>query len=100
VVGSQLLQLLLKTSQDKRFVCEEADKALKAMVGSMTPLPLLKKIRVYVSHANLRIRAKAAISISNCVSKMVNLAIYDSLISSNLYMRSDANCGMVLMTGA
>lgn len=65
-----LLQLLLKTSQDKRFVCEEADKALKAMVGSMTPLPLLKKIRVYVSHANLRIRAKAAISISNCVSKM------------------------------
>ncbi|XP_050240038.1 uncharacterized protein LOC126689056 [Quercus robur] len=65
-----LLQLLLKASQDKRFVCEEADKALSAMVGSMTPLPLLNKLRVYVSHANFRIRAKAAISISNCVSKM------------------------------
>ncbi|KAH7858195.1 hypothetical protein Vadar_021149 [Vaccinium darrowii] len=65
-----LLQLLLKASQDKKFVCEEAEKALKAMVGSMAPLPLLQKLRVYVSHANLRIRAKAAISMSHCASKM------------------------------
>uniref|UniRef100_A0A5B7AX35 TOG domain-containing protein n=1 Tax=Davidia involucrata TaxID=16924 RepID=A0A5B7AX35_DAVIN len=65
-----LLQLLLKASQDKRFVCEEADRALKAMVQSMTPLPLLHKLRAYVGHANLRIRAKAAIFISHCVSKM------------------------------
>ncbi|KHN26554.1 TOG array regulator of axonemal microtubules protein 2-like [Glycine soja] len=65
-----LLQLLLKASQDKRFVCEEADRALGIMVGSMTPLPLLKKLRVYVSHKNLRVRAKAAVSLSNCVSKM------------------------------
>ncbi|KAF3456221.1 hypothetical protein FNV43_RR00871 [Rhamnella rubrinervis] len=65
-----LLQLLLKASQDKRFVCEEADKALNAMVGSLTPLTLLQKLRSYVSHTNPRVRAKAAISISNCVSKM------------------------------
>ncbi|KAK7303788.1 hypothetical protein RJT34_14705 [Clitoria ternatea] len=65
-----LLQLLLKASQDKRFVCEEADRALGSMVGSMTPLPLLKKLRAYVSHTNLRVRAKAAVSLSNCVSKM------------------------------
>ncbi|KAB5545351.1 hypothetical protein DKX38_013463 [Salix brachista] len=65
-----LLQLLLKASQDKKFVCEEADKALNAMVKSMTPLPLLNKLKPYVSHVNLRIRAKAAISISNFVSKM------------------------------
>ncbi|XP_027339435.1 TOG array regulator of axonemal microtubules protein 1-like [Abrus precatorius] len=65
-----LLQLLLKASQDKRFVCEEADRALGSMVGSMTPLPLLQKLRLYVSHTNLRVRAKAAISLSNCVSKM------------------------------
>ena len=73
VVGGQLLQLLLKASQDKKFVCEEADKALNAMVKSMTPLPLLNKLKPYVSHVNLRIRAKAAISISNFVSKMVKL---------------------------
>ncbi|XP_047155683.1 TOG array regulator of axonemal microtubules protein 2 isoform X2 [Vigna umbellata] len=65
-----LLQLLLKASQDKRFVCEEADRALSSMVSSMTPLPLLQKLRVYVSHKNLRVRAKAAVSLSNCVSKM------------------------------
>lgn len=65
-----LLQLLLKASQDKKFVCEEADKALKAMVESMTPLPLLHKLHTYVKHSNMRIRAKAAISISHCVSKM------------------------------
>ncbi|XP_060217798.1 uncharacterized protein LOC132645057 [Lycium barbarum] len=65
-----MLQLLLKASQDKKFVCEEADKALKTMVESMTPLSLLHKLHTYVKHSNMRIRAKAAISISHCVSKM------------------------------
>ncbi|OAY56004.1 uncharacterized protein LOC110612089 [Manihot esculenta] len=65
-----LLQLLLKASQDKRFVCEEADRALSAMVGSMTPLHLLHKLRAYVRHANLRVRAKVALCISNSISKM------------------------------
>ncbi|XVF62585.1 hypothetical protein PTKIN_Ptkin09bG0020200 [Pterospermum kingtungense] len=65
-----LLQLLLKASQDKKFVCEEADKSLTAMVKSIAPLPLLQKLRGYVNHGNLRVRAKAAVSISNSVSKM------------------------------
>ncbi|XP_057727008.1 uncharacterized protein LOC130942724 [Arachis stenosperma] len=72
-----LLQLLLKASQDKRFVCEEADKALGSMVDSMTPLPLFQKLGAYVSHANLRVRAKAAISLSKCVSKMEGLGEMD-----------------------
>uniref|UniRef100_M1A737 Clasp n=1 Tax=Solanum tuberosum TaxID=4113 RepID=M1A737_SOLTU len=70
-----ILQLLLKASQDKKFVCEEADKTLKAMVESMTPLPLFHKLHTYVKHSNMRIRAKAAISISHCVSKMVGFYI-------------------------
>ncbi|GAB2266016.1 hypothetical protein Dimus_001045 [Dionaea muscipula] len=65
-----LLQLLLKASQDKRFVCEEAEKSLHAMVHSVSPLPLLHKLKDCVRHTNLRVRAKAAISISNCVTKM------------------------------
>ncbi|XP_021290303.1 TOG array regulator of axonemal microtubules protein 1 [Herrania umbratica] len=65
-----LLQLLLKASQDKKFVCEEADRSLNAMVKSMAPLPLLQKLRGYVNHGNLRVRAKAAVSISNSVLKM------------------------------
>ncbi|KAL4272038.1 hypothetical protein GQ457_13G026780 [Hibiscus cannabinus] len=65
-----LLQLLLKASQDKKFVCEEADKSLTALVNSIAPLPLLQKLHRFVSHGNLRVRAKAAVSISNSVSKM------------------------------
>jgi len=72
-VVAQFLQLLLKASQGKRFVCEEADRALNAMVKSVTPLPLLNKLRPYVSHSNPRVRAKAAITISKSVSKMVKL---------------------------
>ncbi|CAI0626874.1 unnamed protein product [Linum tenue] len=67
---SWLLQLLLKSSQDKKFVCEEADRALSSMVKSMTSLPLLQKLKGYGSHHNLRVRAKAAVSISNAVAKM------------------------------
>ncbi|XP_072997307.1 uncharacterized protein [Typha latifolia] len=63
-----LLQLLLKASQDKRFVCEEAEKTLQTMAISLSPLPLLKKFQSYVNHTNLRVRAKAAVAISNCVS--------------------------------
>lgn len=65
-----LLQLLLKASQDKRFVCEEAEKATRAMAASMPPLPLLKKLKAYVHHANLRVRAKAAVAISHCAARM------------------------------
>ncbi|GMI72150.1 hypothetical protein like AT4G15830 [Hibiscus trionum] len=65
-----LLQLLLKASQDKKFVCEEADRSLKAMANSIAPLLLLKKLGGYVNHRNLRVRAKAAVSFSNSVSKM------------------------------
>ncbi|GMH18780.1 hypothetical protein Nepgr_020621 [Nepenthes gracilis] len=69
-VKIQLLQLLLKSSQDKRFVCEEADKALNSMVQHVSPIPLLRKLLACVSHSNLRVRAKAASSISNCLTKM------------------------------
>ncbi|XP_010440244.1 PREDICTED: crescerin-1-like [Camelina sativa] len=65
-----LLQLLMKASQDKKFVCEEADKALNTMVNSVARLPLLRKLQTYVRHSNPRVRAKAAVSTSNCVSKM------------------------------
>lgn len=84
-----LLQLLLKASQDKRFVCEEADKALKAMVGSMTPLPLLQKLRASVSHSNLRIRAKAAVSMSHCASKMGIGAIEEFGLVSLVQLAAD-----------
>ncbi|WOL16011.1 protein FAM179A-like [Canna indica] len=63
-----LLQLLLKASQDKKFVCEEAEKALEKMAISMSPLPLLRKLQCYANHANHRVRAKAAVAMSKCIS--------------------------------
>ncbi|WOL10332.1 protein FAM179A-like [Canna indica] len=65
-----LLQLLLKASQDKKFICEEAEKALEKMAVTMSPIPLLEKLQSYANHANLRVRAKAAVAMSKCVSKM------------------------------
>lgn len=52
-------------------MCEEAEKATRAMAASMAPLPLLKKLKAYVHHANLRVRAKAAVAISHCAARMV-----------------------------
>ncbi|XP_078435672.1 ARM repeat superfamily protein [Wolffia australiana] len=65
-----LLQLLLKASQDKKFVCEEAEKALREMASCLPPVPLMKKLQSYIKHSNLRVRAKAAIAMACCVAKM------------------------------
>jgi hypothetical protein len=67
----QLLQLLLKASQDKRFVCEEAERTLRGMTTSISPQPMLQKLQPYVNHRNPRVRAKAAMCMYNSVSRLV-----------------------------
>ncbi|ERN05906.1 hypothetical protein AMTRI_Chr10g6380 [Amborella trichopoda] len=62
-----LMQLLLKSSQDKRFVCEAAEKALTTMTISISPTLLLPKLQPHLKHRNPRIRAKA----SMCVCRSV-----------------------------
>ncbi|KAH8967041.1 hypothetical protein BDL97_03G057200 [Sphagnum fallax] len=65
-----LLQLLLKASQDKRFVCEEAERTLIGMTTSISPQPMLQKLQPYVSHRNPRVRAKAAVCVYKSVSRL------------------------------
>lgn len=65
-----LLQLLLKASQDKRFVCEEAEKSLEVMTTWMAPPSLLQKLQPYVKHFNPRVRAKACVCFYNSVSRL------------------------------
>ncbi|XP_010519352.1 PREDICTED: uncharacterized protein LOC104798841 [Tarenaya hassleriana] len=72
-IDDLMFQLLMKASQDKKFVCEEADRALNTMASSAAPLPLLCQLQRHVCHNNLCIRAKAAASLSNCISKMVSV---------------------------
>lgn len=55
-----LVQLLLKSSQDKRFVCEAAEKALIAMTTWVSPVLLLPKLQPCLKNRNPRIRAKAS----------------------------------------
>ncbi|PHU25553.1 hypothetical protein BC332_03885 [Capsicum chinense] len=59
-----LVQLLRKSSQDKRFVCEAAEKALISMTTWVSPVLLLPKLQPYLNNKNPRIRAKALMCIS------------------------------------
>lgn len=70
-----LLQLLLKASEDKRFVAEEGERALLALTSSLSPVPLLEKLKPYSVHKSPKVRAKAAVSISNCVSQLDSAGI-------------------------
>ncbi|XP_066363355.1 uncharacterized protein [Miscanthus floridulus] len=62
-----LVQLFLKASQDKRFVCEAAEAALISMTSWISPLLLLPRMQPYLKNRNPRIRAKASV----CFSKSV-----------------------------
>ncbi|KAK7266137.1 hypothetical protein RIF29_18777 [Crotalaria pallida] len=65
-----LVQLLLKASQDKRFVCEAAEKSLVAMTTWISPMSLLPKLQPYLKHKNPRIRAKASMCFSRSVPQL------------------------------
>ncbi|XP_050382729.1 uncharacterized protein LOC126799546 [Argentina anserina] len=65
-----LLQLLLKSSQDKRFVCEAAERALVAMTSWVSPSLLLPILQPYLKHKNPRIRAKASMCFCRSVPQL------------------------------
>lgn len=67
----QLVQLLLKSAQDKRFVCEAAERALISMTTWISPISLLPKLQPYLKHKNPRIRAKASMCFSRSVPRLV-----------------------------
>ncbi|GBG59366.1 hypothetical protein CBR_g38394 [Chara braunii] len=69
-VDSLLLQLLLKASQDKRFVCEEAEKTLFVMIESLAPAAILEKLISYAAHRNPRVRAKATVCVHNSAARL------------------------------
>ncbi|XP_043707719.1 uncharacterized protein LOC122657035 [Telopea speciosissima] len=65
-----LVQLLLKSSQDKRFVCDAAERALVAMTTWISPSLLLPKLQPYLRHKNPRIRAKASMCLCRSVPRL------------------------------
>eukprot|EP00250_Pteridium_aquilinum_P014549 c22056_g1_i1 orf=447-1631(-) len=65
-----LLQLLLKASQDKKFVCEEAERSLEVMTACLPPASLLVQLQPFVTHRNPRVRAKAVSCLYRSVAKL------------------------------
>ncbi|KAF5457234.1 hypothetical protein F2P56_021349 [Juglans regia] len=65
-----LTQLLLKSSQDKRFVCEAAERALVGMTKWVSPVLLLPKLQPYLKNRNPRIRAKASMCFCRSVPQL------------------------------
>ncbi|KAI0488928.1 hypothetical protein KFK09_028767 [Dendrobium nobile] len=65
-----LVQLLLKSSQDKRFVCEASETALIAMTTWISPSLLLPRLQPYLKNKNPRIRAKASMCFSRSVPRL------------------------------
>ncbi|GJR94151.1 TOG array regulator of axonemal microtubules protein 1 [Tanacetum coccineum] len=101
-VDQVMLQLLLKASQDKKFVCEEAERTLKTMVVSTASIPLLQKVKVYAKHGNMRVRAKAAVSIAQYVEdERIGLVLLvqmsAELLKDRLPEAREAARGMVLL---
>lgn len=72
----QLVQLLLKSSQDKRFVCEAAEKTLITMTTWISPSLLLPKLQPYLKHKNPRIRAKASMCFCRSVPRLVSYCLF------------------------
>ncbi|KAJ6833086.1 uncharacterized protein M6B38_340710 [Iris pallida] len=70
LLDPMLVQLLLKSSQDKRFVCEAAVTALIVMTSWVSPALLLPKLQPYLKHKNPRIRAKASMCLSRSVPRL------------------------------
>ncbi|KAJ0564089.1 putative armadillo-like helical, CLASP domain, TOG domain-containing protein [Helianthus annuus] len=64
------VQLLLKSSQDKRFVCDAAEKSLVALTTWVSPVLLLPKLQPYLKNRNPRIRAKASMCFSRSVRRL------------------------------
>ncbi|KAK9827931.1 hypothetical protein WJX74_009933 [Apatococcus lobatus] len=74
--SSLLLQLLLKaSSNDKRFVVEEAQRALHVLTESLDPVQLLNRLMPYTAHRNPKVRGQ--------VAKVIRLAAAQ-LSSNNL----------------
>ncbi|GAA0145757.1 non-motor microtubule binding protein [Lithospermum erythrorhizon] len=88
-----LVQLLLKASQDKRFVCEAAERALITMTASVSPTLLLPKLQPHLKHRNPRIRAKASTCYSRSVPRLgvegIRAYGIDKLIQTGALQLSD-----------
>ena len=78
--SSLLGQLLLKaSSNDKRFVIDEAERCLRELCGELSPSELHAKMLPYVQHRNPKVRGNAGA----CVASLLQQLSGDELNSSS-----------------
>jgi hypothetical protein len=80
------MPLFLKSSQDKRFVCEAAEAALMSMTSWISPSVLLPKMQPYLKNRNPRIRAKASVCFSNSVPRLVSELSPENLSETTFFV--------------
>lgn len=66
------LELLQKSTQDKKFVKDEAARALSAMITHVSPIPQLKALAPFAVHKSPKIRARATVSMLQAASRLDN----------------------------
>lgn len=70
-MNSLLAQLLLKAaSNDKKFVIEEAQRALSTMADALPPTDFSALLRPYTEHKNPKVRGKAAAVVAASLGRM------------------------------
>lgn len=62
----------MKSSQDKKFVCDTADEALRVMTVNLSPAPLLEKLLPFTTHKSQRVRARAIGAVYGSLVRMVS----------------------------
>ncbi|KAJ3681279.1 hypothetical protein LUZ60_015768 [Juncus effusus] len=65
-----LVQLFLKSSQDKKFVCEVAEAALVSMTNYVSASLLVPKLLPSLKNRNPRVRAKASLCFGRSVPQL------------------------------
>ena len=94
-IDPMLLQLFLKASQDKHFVCEATEKALIMTTTCISPNLLLQKLELYVKHKNPCIRDKVYMCIWRSVHRLgvegIKEYVLDALIQIKMPFVKEKN---------
>lgn len=72
LLDAVVLELLQKSTQDKKFVKDESDRVLSEMVALLSPIPLLGLLAPYAAHKSPKVRARAIVCIFQAASRLDN----------------------------
>jgi len=75
LASAPVLQVLMKAAQDKRFVADEAVRALKVLGETCTPAPTQALLLPFATHKSPKVRAEAAAAMCISVARLDSEAL-------------------------